>query len=170
MFIYFRCSFHCFFLGDELRILRNVHRQMWMWNGSSADVVSKNVLFKRALEAAKGQSGEWMRKRCWKLSCAVTKGALYLHVISCMFYHISYMWHAISALNQQLKAVVHKSCRPAKPGLGSETMALGALGCTWLLAVRLLPEQNFDEAGVQRSDVKKAVSPSDTCWVFCQWI
>jgi hypothetical protein len=45
-------------LGDALRILRNVHRQMWMWNGSSADVVSKNVLFKRALEAAKGQSDE----------------------------------------------------------------------------------------------------------------
>jgi len=47
-----------FFWGDALRILRNVHRQMWMWNGSSADVVSKNVLFKRALEAAKGQSDE----------------------------------------------------------------------------------------------------------------
>lgn len=59
MFIYFKMFFQMlFFLGDALRILRNVHRQMWMWNGSSADVVSKNVLFKRALEAAKGQSDE----------------------------------------------------------------------------------------------------------------
>ena len=44
------------FLGSAFRIWRIVHRQMWMWNGSTTDVVSKNVLFKRALEAAKGQS------------------------------------------------------------------------------------------------------------------
>ena len=49
--------FQMLFLGGAFRILRILHR-MWMWNGSTTDVVSKNVLFKRALEAAKGQSDE----------------------------------------------------------------------------------------------------------------
>ena len=136
MFIYFKMFFQMlFFLGDALRILRNVHRQMWMWNGSSADVVSKNVLFKRALEAAKGQSDEWMRKRCWKLSCAVTKGALYLHVCF-IISHICDMPYQ-PWINSLKHSTVLPACQARQTmalwhlALGSEAVAGAELWRSW---------------------------------------